>query len=109
MSFTTSWSIQNLRTLDHVSEGFVTHVVYSVVATDDFAEAEYHGQVEFETPAESFTPFQDLTEAQVIQWVWGSLGQEEVERIIGLLKTQINLQLNPPVEPKATPLPWTTG
>jgi hypothetical protein len=106
MSFTTSWSIQNLRTLDHVSKGFVTHVVYSIAATDDFAEAEYHGQIEFETPSESFIPFQDLTEAQVIQWVLESLGQEEVERIINLLKTQIDRQLNPPVEPKAVPLPW---
>lgn len=109
MSFTTSWSIQNLRTLDHVSEGFVTHVGYSVVATDDFAEGEYHGQIEFESPSESFTPLQDLTEAQVIQWVWEHLGQEQLEMIERSLRNQIDAQLNPPVAPKAIPFPWTPG
>ena len=109
MSLTINWTIQNLRTLDHISEGFITHVVYSVVGTDDFAQGEYHGQVEFTVPGESFTPFQDLTEAQVIQWVIEALGQEEVERILSIIKNQIDIQLNPPVEPKAVPFPWTTG
>lgn len=108
MSLTITWSIDNLKTLDHVSPGFVTYVNYSVLATEDFAEARHHGQVEFEAPSGELIPFQDLTEMQVIQWVLGALGEEELQTINNRLRNQLDAQLNPPVAPKSVSLPWVT-
>jgi hypothetical protein len=106
MSLTITWQVEQLRTLDHLGTGFVAHVVYLATAKDGVAEAWHRGQIEFEAPGDSFTPFQDLTEAQVTQWVLDHLGQEEVQRLSGLLAIQIDKQLNPPVAPKAVSLPW---
>jgi hypothetical protein len=109
MSLAITWQIEQLRTLDHLADGFVTHVVYLVTAKDGEAEAWHRGQIEYDTPGDAFTPLQDLTEDQVVAWVLDHLGPEQVQHISGLLATQIDHQLNPPVAPKSIPLPWTTG
>jgi len=51
-----------------------------------------------------FTPYADLTKAQVIGWVQASMGIERVAEIEASVSNQIENQKNPPVV--SPPLPW---
>lgn len=52
----------------------------------------------------SFTPYADLTEAQVIGWVQDALGEEQVAAYEANVAKQIADQIEPPVV--NPPLPW---
>lgn len=54
---------------------------------------------------EPFTPYADLTEAQVIGWVEDALGEEQVAAYEANVGQQIADQINPPVV--TPPLPWS--
>lgn len=54
--------------------------------------------------SESFTPYDDLTQEQVIGWVQSSIGAEQVAEIEANVNQQIQNQINPPVV--NPPLPW---
>ena len=50
----------------------------------------------------TFTPYSELTQDQVLQWVWdGGIDKDATE---AALQSQINDQINPKVVTK--PLPW---
>lgn len=51
-----------------------------------------------------FTPFADLTEAQVISWLEDAFGPEQLQAQKDALDKQIEDQINPPVVRPA--LPW---
>lgn len=51
-----------------------------------------------------FTPYQDLTEAQVVGWTQAALGPNQVAQIEAALAANIAAQINPPVV--SPPLPW---
>jgi hypothetical protein len=53
----------------------------------------------------SFTPYADLTQAQVIGWVQAALGEEQVTAYEANVAQQIESQINPPVV--TPPLPWS--
>jgi hypothetical protein len=55
-------------------------------------------------PAVPFTPYADLTEAQVIGWVQDAMGEEVVAGYEANVAQQIADQINPPVV--TPPLPW---
>jgi hypothetical protein len=57
-------------------------------------------------PAATFTPYADLTEAQVIGWVQAAMGAEQVAAYEANVAEQINNQIVPPVV--TPPLPWAT-
>jgi hypothetical protein len=92
-----NWSINQLDR--NTSNGFVTTVHYDVSAVDGDHLASTYGTIGFEgdTPA---TPFESLTEAQVIAWVKDKLGEATVE---ASLAAQIEAQRNPV---QASGLPW---
>ena len=52
-----------------------------------------------------FTPYEQLTQNQVLSWVWDEMGQEQKDNIESSVQTQIDNQINPPVV--ILPLPWT--
>lgn len=56
----------------------------------------------FPAPSDPFIPYEDLTEAQVLDWVWANgVDKAEVELSV---QQQIDAQVAPPViQP---PLPW---
>ena len=51
-----------------------------------------------------FTPYADLTQAQVIGWVQDAMGSEQVAAIVANIEQQIENQVNPPIV--TPPLPW---
>lgn len=55
-------------------------------------------------PDEPFTPYADLTEAQVIGWLEAAFGAETLASQVAALDKQIEDQINPPVI--RPPLPW---
>jgi hypothetical protein len=52
----------------------------------------------------AYTPFADLTQAQVVGWVKESLGAEQVASLEAGIANQIEQQINPTVV--TPPLPW---
>jgi hypothetical protein len=87
-----------------------TDVVFTVHWTLAGTDGTYSGGVygsQGVTIAEGseFTPYADLTEAQVIGWVQDALGEEQVIAYEANVAQQIADQINPPV---VTPqLPWS--
>ena len=62
----------------------------------------YYGSSSFAPPTENFTPYDQLTEAQVLGWCYANgVDQSAIEANVS---AQINDQINPPVI--APPLPW---
>jgi hypothetical protein len=51
----------------------------------------------------SFTPYADLTEAQVIGWA----DTQTVSNMQACVQGQINSMINPPVSPTSQALPWS--
>lgn len=92
------WTIQQMDRL--TADGFVVTVHYNVSATDGTYNASTYGTVGYtEQPGETYTPYDQLTEAQVVGWVQASLGKDTVE---ASLQSQINAQINP-VQQSGTP------
>lgn len=53
-----------------------------------------------------FIPYEDLTNDIVISWIKNQLGVDGVDNIEACLDGLINNQINPPVTPENTPLPF---
>lgn len=95
---TYNWSIVNMDRL--TADGFVVTVHYNVSATDGTYNASTYGTVGYtEQPGETYVPYADLTQAQVVGWVQTSLGKDTVETS---LQSQIDAQKNP-VQESGTP------
>jgi hypothetical protein len=61
-----------------------------------------YGSCSFQPPSENFTPYEDLTEQQVLNWCFANgVDQSAIEANVSL---QIENQINPPII--APPLPW---
>lgn len=75
-------------------------------ATDGTHNADIYGSqsVTLE-PDAPFTPYANLTEAQVIGWLEAAFGDEQLAAQKAALDKQIEDQINPPVI--RPPLPWT--
>lgn len=52
----------------------------------------------------SFTPYDQITQAQAIQWTQEALGPDRVAAMEGEVQAQIDAQKIP--EPQPAPLPW---
>ena len=107
-----SWIIERL--LVKPTEGSLTDVVITAdwrcngtetTGTGDDAKTysgTCYGSASFAPPTEGFTPYPDLTEAQVLGWCYANgVDQAAIEANV---TQQINDQINPPVI--APPLPW---
>lgn len=98
----TTWTIANLERNSTDNGVVVAH--WRCTAEDGEYSAGVYGTVGFEPDptSEGFVPFDKLTEADVIEWVKGSL---DVEAIETQLAAQIEQQKEPPI---VTGMPWTT-
>jgi hypothetical protein len=102
MAISYNWQIVTMDRL--TSDGFVVTVHYNVSAVDGDYSANTYGTVGYtEQPGESFTPYDQLTETQVVGWVQESLGKDEVE---ASLASQIEAQKHPTQE---SGVPWASA
>ena len=101
---TISWIIERL--LVKPTEGDKTDVVITADWRCNGSQDQYsgtcYGSASFAPPSESFTPYEDLTQDQVLGWCYANgVDQAAIEANVA---AQINDQINPPVI--APPLPW---
>ena len=105
-----TWTITNLytQTIDG-KEDYVVIAYYDVLGTDGTYSASMTSNLaQFSTEdVTEFTPYADLTEAIVLDWVKESLGENGIISIEACIQGQIDSEINPPVSPENTPLPWS--
>jgi len=99
-----SWIIERL--LVKPTEGTHTDVVITADWRCNGSQDNYsgtcYGSASFAPPSGSFTPYEDLTEQQVLGWCYANgVDQAAIEANV---TQQINDQINPPII--APPLPW---
>lgn len=107
MANTYKWVIEQLQCYPQHDNH--TDVVFNICwrrqATDGSHNADIYGaQAVTLDPSATFTPFEQLTEAQVISWLEDAFGPEQLEAQKASLDKQIADQINPPVVRPA--LPW---
>lgn len=100
-----NWAIQSMQTLQNLDnhENVVVIVNWSCTAVNSIIEVPTYGSVEFDTVGDPFTPYEDLTESQVLDWVWNS-GVNKVE-VENSLIDQVNEILGTPKK-YTLPNPW---
>jgi uncharacterized GH25 family protein len=97
-----NWQVVQMNRL--TSDGFVVTVHYNVSATEDEYSASTYGTVGFtEQPDTTYTPYEELTQAQVVGWVQDALNKDTVE---ASLAGQIEALKHPT---QATGLPWSAA
>jgi hypothetical protein len=106
-TFTTT--INAMYTLDTPEPGFVVNVLYTLTGDQDGTVASIGGNSQFTVQEGSFTPYDQLTQEQVIGWVQAALGEQGIANMKACVQGQINSILNPPVSPQNTPLPWASA
>jgi hypothetical protein len=101
---TLSWIIERL--LVKPTEGSETNVVITADWRCNGSQDQYsgtcYGSCSFQPPSGEFTPYEDLTQEQVLNWCYAN-GVDKTA-IEANVTQQINDQINPPVI--APPLPW---
>ena len=98
------WLIERL--LVKPVEGTLTDVVITADWRCNGSQDNYsgtcYGSCSCQPPTGSFTPYEDLTEQQVLDWCYANgVDKTAIEANVSL---QIENQINPPVV--ALPLPW---
>lgn len=99
-----SWLIERL--LVKPTEGSLTDVVITADWRCNGSQDQYsgtcYGSCSFQPPTGEFTPYDQLTEQQVLDWCYeNGVDQAAIEANV---TQQIENQINPPVI--APPLPW---
>ena len=98
------WLIERL--LVKPTEGTLTDVVITADWRCNGSQDNYsgtcYGSCSFAPPSGSFTPYEDLTQDQVLQWCYeNGVDKTAIEANV---TSQIENQINPPVV--TLPLPW---
>ena len=97
---TITWSIGQMDR--NAANGGVTVAHWNVTAVDGDYSASAYGSAGFtpDASAPGFVPYANLTEAEVLAWVWGSVDKAAAE---ASLAQQIEVQKNPVT---LNGLPW---
>lgn len=104
------WTIEQMDCYPEVQGE--TDVVFKVHWTLTDTDGQYSGRIYNMTAlqldsSQPFTPYNQLTEEQVVGWVKATLGPDEVFRCEAAVQQQIENQKNPPVVTPA--LPWSNS
>jgi hypothetical protein len=107
---TYTWAIDRMYTVQQPDTNYVVNVLWTLTGTDGTHTASIGGHTIFESEQESaFVPFDQLTEATVVEWVKAALGENGIANYEANVQGQINSILNPPVSPQNTSLPWSVS
>jgi hypothetical protein len=100
MAIEYTWTIAQCE--HEVATGGITVAHWRVSAVDGDYTASTYGTAGFTPDATSpdFKPYDEVTEAEVLGWVWGSVDKDETE---ANLAAQIDAQKNPV---SAAGVPW---
>jgi hypothetical protein len=108
---TYTWNVTALYTQTiEGDENYVVIANYEVVGVDGDYTASLSNIARFSTESVTpFVPYEDLTNDIVIGWIQDELGVDGVSNLEACIQGQINSEINPPVVPVNTPLPWATS
>lgn len=104
----TTWTIQSMMIKkEEAGHTDVVHLVEWIASdTDGVNEVKRGGQTELSLSTKNFTPYDQLAEQQVLDWVWAAMGDEAKFELESELNMQIVYMQNPPIV--SEPLPWST-
>jgi hypothetical protein len=105
MTTTFTTTIDSMYTLPQVDgkTDVVVNAIWTVFGTDGQVAASIGGNTQFTLEqGAAFTPYSQLTQAQVIGWI----PESQITSAQQCVQGQIDSILNPPVSPAAQPLPW---
>ena len=99
-----NWTIAqlNVTSKDDLSDVvIIAHWVLTDTQEGYFGST--YGSVELPPPSGDFTPYDELTQEQVLGWIWeNGVNKNEQEATVQAL---IDAQINPPI--LTPPLPWS--
>ena len=110
MTITNTWAVIQMDAYpEYEGEADVVFTVHwTLTGTDGSYAGSVYGSVGVTVDeGATFTPYADLTQAQVIGWVQDALGAEAVTGYEANVAQQIADQIDPPVV--TPPLPWAEG
>ena len=96
-----NWSVNKLEVIAY--EGLLDVVIsvnWSVSDTQQNITETSNGVTLVDPPGDNFTPYNELTEVQVLEWVYKKVSKTGTEAII---TQRIQDKISPAVDP---PLPW---
>ena len=112
MSATITWKVGTMECYPQYDQekDVVFTVHWDCVGSETVSNITYNGRVYGSTAVtyhsgSGFTPYELLTQEQVLGWVWDAMGQEQKTSYETSVQNQINNQITPPVV--ILPLPWT--
>lgn len=113
MTATFTWAVQSLDCYPH-SEGendVVFNVNWALTGVQEQDGKTYTSVAQGKTACtyqagQPFTPYADLTQEQVLGWVFAAIGPEGQSEYEARVQAQIVNQINPPTV--TPPLPWAT-
>lgn len=104
MTITYNWVVEQMNcypTVDSYTD-VVFDVCWRLIGTDGTYTGTVYSSVNVPTPGDPFTPYDQLTQDQVLGWVWANgVDKDSAEAAVA---QQIANQINPPVV--NPPLPW---
>jgi len=106
-----TWNVVTLHSYPQSIPGkpnYVFGVRWLATATDGTNQAEHNGHAIFQPKDvdSDFTPYETLTEDQVIAWVQEQYPEEVIQQ---LLQEKIDRMSSPPESLVVTPPPWTNS
>ena len=101
-TFTTT--INSMYTLQTPDPDYVVNVLWTVTGVDGEYTASIGGNTQFDSSQapETFIPYDQLTQEQVIGWIPAN----QIDSAQACVQGQLDSLANPPVSPQAQPLPW---
>lgn len=103
------WKIEDLSTLPQDGEhaDVVVKALWSLTGSDGEYLGYARGMSDFALDeTKNFTPFNDLTESQVVSWIRETITPDRFLMIEAEISGQIKMQKTQPVKPQPQPLPW---
>lgn len=105
---TFTWIVKQLltQTIDG-EQDYVVIANYEVTGVDGEYSSSISDSARFSTAnVDNFIPYDQLTNDIVVGWIKSVLGPDTVANYEESIQGQIYAQINPPVTPQNTPLPW---
>ena len=105
MSTVITWNISQLDCVPQAPEGadYVVTAHWQCNGVDGDYSGQVYSTTSFAVVEGAFTPYADLTQDQVLGWVWANgVDKTATEAAV---EGQIEAQINPPIV--APPLPWS--
>ena len=94
-----------MYTVQQPDPNYVINALWEVTGVDGTYTASIQGNSQFDSQqAETFVPYDDLTEALVISWI----PENQIDSAQACVQGQLDSLITPPVSPEAQPLPWNT-